>query len=194
MSANPSGGFNFAEYKSKILVRKGKSLDEIPLRLNGQVTEYYQSGEKQSESVYKDNQLVSNKYWRDDGTMIAENVFFNVDKPATYPLGDQYIKEYIILKIGEEQLPVTEIQDELLIGWVVTSEGKIGNVIILQGKVESVNDFFLRTISSLPGEWEPAVLAGNEVNYFITMPVNFTNAVPTLQNFGYSGGMIMWQY
>ncbi|MFC2111633.1 hypothetical protein ACFLTA_00045 [Bacteroidota bacterium] len=192
--AENSDIIQFAERNRKTPLREGSSLSEIPLQLDGKVTEYHKDGSLKSESIYNDNQLVSNKYWRKDGTLLIENLFFNVDKSPRYLLGDKYLKDYIIHKIAEEKLPVTEIQDELLIGWVVTEQGTVGSVVILMGRVESVNNFFLNTISSLPGEWEPAVLNGQKVNYFITMPVNFTNAVPIVQNISLTGGMLMWDY
>jgi hypothetical protein len=189
-----NGIFRFRETNRKTLLREGGSLTQIPLHLQGKVIEYRDDGSVKSESIYRENQLVSNTYWKKDGALLAENVFFNVHKPPQFLPGDRYLKDYIIHKIAEEKLPVTQIQDELLIGWVVTDKGEIGNVVILKGRVESVNNFFLETIRSLPGQWEPAELDGRKVNYFVTMPVSFTNTVPMLQNIDFAGGMLMWDY
>lgn len=188
------GVLQFTESKRNTLLREGGSLAQIPLQLEGTVKEYHMNGSVKSESVYESNQLVSNKYFSEDGSLDFENVFFNVDRSPRFLPGDRFLKSYIQHKIVEEKLPVSQIQDEVLIGWVITEKGTIGEVISLKGRVESVNSFFIETISSLPGEWEPAVLNGRKVRYFITMPINFTNAVPNLQNLDYSSGMLFWDY
>jgi hypothetical protein len=194
LEATDGGNIRFKDTNRGKLLKEGITSNEIPLHLNGKVTEYHPDQTISSESVYEDNQLISNKYWNPEGNLVAEDIFFNVDRNPNYIPGDQILKSYIISRIAEENLPVTEIQDELLIGWIVTDKGSVGEVVILQGRVKSVNDFFKRTIASLPGEWEPAELNGEKVNYFITMPVTFSNTVPMLQNVDYAGGMLMWNY
>ena len=188
------GTFFFKDIKRELVLREGNTSRKIPLHFDGLVTEYYDDETVRSESLYKNHQLVSNKNWLPDGTKYIDNLFYSVDHPPVYTLGDNFLKKYITGMIAEKKLPVTEIQDELLIGWVITKDGNIDGVRILKGRVESVNAFFVETIESAPGKWEPALLDGDKVNYFITMPVNFKNTVPLVQNIEISGGTLHWDY
>ena len=188
------GTFFFKDTKRGRVLREGNTSRKIPVHFDGLVTEYYDDETVRSESLYRNHKLVSNKNWLPDGTKYIDNLFYSVDHPPVYTLGDNFLKKYITGMIAEKNLPVTEIQDELLIGWVITKGGNIDGVRILMGRVESVNVFFVETIESAPGKWEPALLDGDKVNYFITMPVNFKNTVPLVQNVEISGGTLHWDY
>ena len=95
--------------------------------------------------------------------------------------------------MAEKEFPLNEVEDELLIGCVIMENGELDGVRILKGKVPSVNQFFIETMEALPGEWEPAILDGKKVRYFITMPVSLKNDTPLLQNVELTpGGQIFW--
>ena len=55
-----------------------------PLLFEGEVTEFYSNGNKKSISVYKNNELVWNKNWLENGEKYIDNIFYSVDKDLLF--------------------------------------------------------------------------------------------------------------
>jgi len=185
--------YYFTEKRGETIVRTGMSKAIIPLLLEGKVTEYYKNETLKSESVYKDNMLLSNLNWLPDGSKYISNIFYSVDKAPTYINGQVFFRNYMVLSMVDEKIKVEEIQDEIIIGLVIMEDGTLAEPLIIKGHVDSVNDFLLRTIANLPGNWNPAELNGEKVRYFLTIPINFKNNVPMLQNLELTkSGQMFW--
>ncbi len=183
----------FTDRKGARTLRKGSSLTEIPLTLDGTVTVYYRDEKVASESEYSNNRLLSNSNWNHDGTPYIHNIFYSVSKPPAHPYGDTFIQNFITARMAEEKFPLHEVEDELLLGCVILENGELTGVRVLKGKVESVNQFFTSTLEKLPGKWNPAILEGDTVRYFITMPISLMNNAPLLQSVELTkGGQIFW--
>lgn len=191
-----NGIYSFRIEKQGVTLSTGTATSLFPLHLDGRVTEFYSKDQVRSESVYKDNELVSNKNYNEDGSDYIHDVFYSADRQPLYGPGQKALQNYLMALMVKEKLPMHEIQDEVLVGGVVLETGQLTGIRIMKGKVESVNDFFRSTFESLPGEWEPAVLNGKKVRYFITFPVNFINQVPSLQHLELTpgGGQLLWHY
>lgn len=187
------GLYYFRDEKGKKVLRVGTASSLVPLHLESKITENHPNGEIKSESYFNNNELVNNMNWNEDGSEYVHNIFYSADQPPLYAPGQKFLQNYIVAQMAEKRLPVNEIQDEVLIGGVVLENGELTGIRILKGRVKSVNDFFTETFESLPGKWEPAVLDGKAVRYFITFPVNFYNEIPMLQHVELTpGGQMFW--
>lgn len=185
--------YSFTDYKGSITLKKGYSSTEFPLHYNGLVTRYYKDGIAASESDYMNNYLISNRNWNQDGSLYIDNIHYSADKAPKHPFGEAFIQSFITTRMAEKEFPLNEVEDELILGCVIMETGELDGVRILKGKVASVNQFFIETMEALPGQWEPAILDGKKVRYFITMPISLKNDTPLLQNFEMTpGGQIFW--
>jgi hypothetical protein len=81
------GGFYIRDYLNTKLDEEGLSNTIFPLIKNGLWKKYSPvDGKLFMETEYKDNQLITNKYWSPDGTLITD-VFSYVDKNSEYEGG-----------------------------------------------------------------------------------------------------------
>ncbi len=185
--------YSFTDYKGDRTLKKGYSSTQIPLHYDGLVTRYYKNGTAASESDYQNNYLISNRNWNQDGSSYIDNIHYSADKAPVHPFGESFILSFITTQMTEKEFPLNEVEDELLIGFVIMESGELDGIRILKGKVPSVNQFFIECMEALPGQWEPAILDGKKVRYFITMPVSLKNDTPLLQDVEYTkGGQLFW--
>lgn len=186
--------YYFEERKSGKVTREGFSKSKIPLHLEGKIIVYHPNGNIKSESVYADNRLVSNRNFYPDGSEYIHDVFYSVDKSPQYQYGAPLFKEFVMARIAEAELPVHEINDEVVIGAVVMETGELAGIKVMQGKIPSVNSFLIETMQLLPGKWEPAKLNGVVVRCFIKIPFSFNNELTRFQflEFSKDGQQLFW--
>jgi hypothetical protein len=186
--------YYFEEVKSGKITREGFSKSTIPLHLEGKIIEYYPSGKVKSESDYSDNMLLSNRNYNPDGSEYIHNVFYSVDELPSYLFGPKVFRDFVMARIAEVELPVHEINDEVVIGAVVMETGELTGIRVLKGKIPSVNSFLAETMALLPGNWKPAQLNGETVRYLLEIPFNFKNDFSQFQflEFSKDGQQLFW--
>ena len=184
------GDYLFKETNLTSTLRTGTSTSFLPLHLEGSVTEYHPNGEIKSISLFHDNQLISNENWLNDGSRYLDSVFYSVDEEPEYQMGDDFFKAFLINKLAESKLDLTQIEDQVVIGWVVMETGKIDGVIALKGKSSQLNEILVNTIIELPGYWTPALLDGLPVRYFMSIPLNFIQREANFQEIEFSSGVM----
>lgn len=157
------------------VIRIGHTKSMIPILLHGEVTEYYMNGNIKSKSVYKDNELVSNKNWLPDGNKYIDNVFYSVDSVAIFIPGDKVLHQHVLNALNEEKIDLHNTIGSIVVGFVVLENGTIDGIRILKGLDQKVNKVIYQSINTLPllGNWIPARLNGKTVRYFQVFPVNF---------------------
>ncbi|MFC2089980.1 hypothetical protein ACFLT1_04325 [Bacteroidota bacterium] len=175
--------YRVEDFKIDQLFRTADCSRLIPLHYEGMVTEYYDNGNKKSESLYKENMLQSNKNWYPDGTPYIDNIFYSTHTGPTYPGGNDGIQNFISDRIADEKLPSRAIVDEIIIGAVVMETGTLDGIKIIYGSQPSVNEIFIKALKELPEAWGPATFDGEKVRYFIQLPFFLKNNVATLQKF-----------
>jgi hypothetical protein len=183
--------FLFKESTSTGLIRTGSSSSYLPLHLEGLLTQYHPNGELKSKSVYSDNQLVSNENWLSNGSKYIDTVFYSVDEEPEYQMGDDFFKSFLIRKLEESKIDLTQIQDEVVIGWVVMKDGTLDGIITTKGKSRQLNEFLVNTIAELPGTWTTARLNGSPVRYYMSIPLNFMQREARFQEIDLTPGGVM---
>jgi len=190
MERQGPGEFRFSEYVQETIVREGTSASTLPLHLEGTVREYHPGGNLKSVAEYRDNQLVYNQNWLPDGSPYIDSFFYSVDREPEYKMGDDFFKNFLLQKLQTSKIDLTQIQDRVVIGWVVMETGEIDGVIALEGRARQLNNYLVETIKELPGSWEPALLSGRPVRYFMSIPLNFTHREANFQEVDLSTGRL----
>lgn len=190
LSSAGQGIYTFVETYKKEEIRSGSSSTYLPLTLEGIVTEYYNNGIQKSVSVYHNNQLQTNQNWLPDGKPYIDSIFYSTDKEPEYLPGVAYFQSSLIQKMAEAKVNLDEYDDDIVIGWVVMENGQIDGVIPLKGKSRELNQILVESIAAIPGEWEPAVLNGKPVRYFMSIPLTIFHHEAKFQEVEYSWGVL----
>lgn len=182
--------YGFKESKIQNVVRTGGSSSYLPLHLEGTVLEYYPYEILKSRSLYRDNQLIYNENWLPDGSRYIDSIFYSADLEPEYQMGDSFFTNYMLEKLRGSGIDFSQINDQVVIGWVIMETGKMEGVIALKGKSKQLNDFLVNAIVELPGNWTPARLNGAPVRYFMSIPLNFLQDNASFQEVIFSGGVM----
>jgi hypothetical protein len=193
MKKERPGVYRFRETVQDKVVRTGSSSAFLPLHLEGTVKEYHPNGEIKTIAEYKDNQLITNQNWLPDGSAYIDSVFYSVDQEPEYKMGDDFFNSYLLQNLMASKIDLSQVQDRVIIGWVVMETGELDGVIVLEGKISQLNSILVSIIRELPGSWEPALLEGSPVRYFMSIPVNFEHKGASFQELELSSGMLHYE-
>lgn len=187
--------YYFEERREGVLVRKGQTRSQIPLHLEGLVTEYHVNGQKKSESYYRDNQLVWNRNWLKNGEKYIDTIFFSVDTWPQYREGEIAMKAYINNYIIDSKFYSNDLHGTVLLGFVIMENGELSGVHLVNDPMPGISGIVMAALQTLPGEWEPAVLDNRKVRCYMTFPVNFkTRDVMQFESVQMVGNMIFYNY
>lgn len=185
-------GYNFTDRMSNSVKRSGTTKLKVPLIFDGTVTENYNSGKIKSESVFKNNELISNKNWLPDGTQVVDNIFYSVDNEPRFEPGMGFIHQQIRQAIKVAKFDLLTVEGKMVVGLIITKDGQIGGVQIVKGISQILNGILVEAFGKIEGAWVPAKLNGQDVNYFQMIPLNF---IYNKYNFDYlemDRGMMYW--
>lgn len=184
--------YEFRELIGKQEVRKGSAASLIPLHLEGEVHTNYLDGQLKSVAHYKNNQLQSNINWLPDGTEYYENIFYSVDKEPEYSLGFGNFRNHVLAGVIESGYGIAEVDEEIILGWVIMEDGTLKGVHKVSGKLEVLSGIIIKQIEALPGHWNPAVLNGQQVRFYMTVPFRFTKQNEYFDNIELRDGVLIW--
>lgn len=190
MIKREDGIYEFSESDEGKVLRTGFSSRYLPLHLEGRVTEYHSNGKVKSISQYSNNQLISNQNWLKNGDKYIDSIFFSADREPEYKMGPDFFHKYILQNLYNSDIDLTQIQDMVEVAWVIMENGEMDGVFILSGSYQELNQILVKTIAEMPGEWQPAILDGKAVRYFITVPLNFSHLASRFQDLELSGGVM----
>jgi hypothetical protein len=167
--------WKFKDVVKDQIVRSGFSSSLVPLLFQGQVTEYYPAGNKKSISEYRNNEMVSNKNWNENGDKYIDNVFYSVDSYPSFNPGNKALQLHVLKALKDAGVNVADIAGSVVIGFVVMENGTIDGIKVIKGLVPNLNSIIYQSFLSLNenGQWTPAKLNNQTVRYFQTFPVNF---------------------
>lgn len=186
------GIYEFSENDLVGLTRTGYSSSYLPLHLEQEVTVYHSNREVKSISQFRDNQLVSNKSWLRSGEQYIDSIFFSADSEPEYTLGEDFFNSYIIRSLNTSGIDLTQVNDVVEIAWVVMENGKMEGIITLSGRYRQLNQFLVTTLAEMPGDWQPALLNGKAIRYFISIPLNFMQYEANFQELELTSGMLLY--
>ncbi len=160
-------------YKSGKIKQEGISKSTFPLYFEGELKTYFENGNNKSIEVYKDNQMISNKNWLENGERYIDNIF----QPDTLPEFSGGLDSF--RKIIQNNLRYPNIAAEngisgrVFVGFVVDQNGEITGVHIERGVDPALDKEAVRVVESISETWTPGRLDGQFVNVRFTFPVVF---------------------
>ena len=187
------GTYSFTDFQDGVLKRTGKTSRKVPLLLEDKIVEFYKNGNKKSESLYKNNELKSNKSWLENGEPYISNVFYSVDKDPLFPDGMGRLHQHILEVFSNSGLDLSQVSGKIKVGFVVMENGSIDGIRIEEGINSTLNSLALGAFKTLLGKWTPAVLDGEKVRCFQLFPINFIYRDYDYDYVDLRGGMLYWE-
>jgi hypothetical protein len=188
----PDGIYRFTDFQDGRIKRKGHSLTKIPLIFHGVVTEFYPGGEKKSESVYENNELISNRNWTQGGQEYIEDIFYSVDREPRYLRGTYLLHDHVLKTFKESKVDLSQAEGQIVVGFVVMEDGRIDGIRIERGMNQMMNEIALQAFQTLPGEWQPALIDGSDVRFYQLFPINFIYHKFEFDYLEMRGSMLYW--
>jgi len=164
----------FKEYNEiKKLIRKGKTSNKIILSLEDTVTVYNEHEKIISMQFYKNNELIGNRNWHDDGSETISNVFFDCDEQPEYPGGANRLSANIkksIIKLGviSEDYDFTSVN----LSFIILSDGTVKDLVIKKDLIQ-ISGNEAKEVEKQIKKWKPAKLNGSYVNLKYSIEVFF---------------------
>lgn len=103
-----------------------------------------------------------------------------VDKMPTFPGGEIALKEYIDFNLGYISDPPTGVDQHVITRFVVSKEGLIQDVEIVQGISETLNRKALTLINNMP-RWMPGQQSNQAVAARVELPIRFIVPAPPIE-------------
>lgn len=187
-----NGGYKFTDWLNERIKRVGYSETKMPLIFNGEVTDFYSNGRIKSVSQYENNELITNKNWLPNGDSDVDDIFYSVDSGPLFEDGIGRLHQHILKTFKDSGIDVADVAGKLIVGFVVSADGKISGIRIVKGITPSVNAVAVQSFQTLMGEWEPAKLDDRDVNYFQLFPINFITPEYNFDYLQMKGSMLYW--
>ncbi len=187
------GLIHFTDRKDRKVKRTGITKTKIPLLFHGEVVEYYDNGNKKSVSVYNNNELISNKNWKENGESYIENIFYSVEQEPRFLPGTDSLHIHVLETFRESKIDLTQVEGRIVVGFVVMENGTIDGIRMEKGLGRELNDLAIKAMKSLPEKWQPAQLNGNSVRYYQLFPINFIYEKHDFDYFDLKGNTLYWE-
>jgi hypothetical protein len=175
------------------IVRKGYTLNKVPLILDSMVVDYYPNGQVKAKSIYNNNQLVSNQNWLENGVEYIDNIFYSTDKFPQFSKGTQNLNKQILASLKKNGVNFSETHGRVTIGFVIFEDGRTGGYRVLESITPQINKIVINAFQNLEGEWEPAVLNDENVRFFQTFPITFSNLEYQVEFFDFYSGLVKFE-
>lgn len=103
----------------------------------------------------------------------VEKIYTNVEQPATFPGGIGALVEWLSENLQyPERAQKNDIQGRVTVQFVVSADGSIGDVTVLKGIDEDLDNEAIRVVKSMP-KWEPGKVDGQAVKTYFRLPLSF---------------------
>lgn len=188
-----NGTYKFTDRLKGKIKRIGNSKTKMPLIFDGEVTEFYEDGKIKSISQYKNNELFTNKNWLSSGEKDIDDIFYSVDREPLFKNGTENLNQHILKTFKDAKVEFASIGGQMVIGFVVRTNGQIGGVRIVKGITGHVNAVALHAFNTIMGNWEPAKIDTRDVNYFQLFPINFIHHDYDFDSLELKGSMLYWE-
>ncbi len=122
---------------------------------------------------YKNEVIVEEKKETPPPVIEENKVFTSVEQMPTFPGGEAELMKYLGSHIKYPQMAAENgVQGRVVVQFVVTKTGSIGEVKVVRGKDPDLDKEAVRVVKTLP-KFNPGKMNGQPVNVWFTLPVNF---------------------
>jgi TonB family protein len=137
---------------------------------------YNQSGLLDSRIIYNEDSILKEEYFivKGDKILIDENKIFDVvEEIPEFKGGIDKLYEYLNKNISYPKMAKEKgIQGRVFVQFVVWRDGSIGNIKIVRGAHETLDNEAIRVVKNMP-KWDPGRLRGKAVNVRFILPIKF---------------------
>lgn len=104
---------------------------------------------------------------------VDTSIFTIFEEAPSFPGGDDGLMTFLMSNLSYPQLAKDhDIQGTVILSFVVSSSGKIGNISVLKGIGGGCDEEAVRVVSIMP-DWIPGKQNGKPVNILFTFPIRF---------------------
>ena len=105
--------------------------------------------------------------------VVEEEIFVVVEESPKFPGGEESRLKFLTDNIQYPRIARDAgVEGRVIVGFVVEPDGRITNVKIIRGKVQSLDEEALRVTKMMP-RWKPGKQRGKPVRVQFTMPITF---------------------
>ncbi len=116
--------------------------------------------------TYKEEVIVEEK-------TVKEEIFQSVEQMPQFPGGEAALLQWIASHIKYPTMAMENgVQGRVIVRFVVTRDGSIGEVQVARGKDPDLDKEAVRVVKSLP-KFTPGRMNGQPVSVWYTLPINF---------------------
>lgn len=117
---------------------------------------------------HKDEIIVEEKH-----EPVKEEIFTAVEQMPQFPGGEAELLKYIANHIKYPTMAAeNNIQGRVVVKFVVTKTGQVGDVVVVRGKDPDLDKEAVRVVKTLP-DFIPGKMNGQAVSVWYTLPINF---------------------
>lgn len=168
-------GYIIIDFQNRFVVSIGYSRLIIPLIKEGKWMNYYVSTNKiRSEEQYIDNQMISNKRWKENGAEDIDNVFLLSEIDAVFQGGYDKLLHYLSTNVNfPGKSKRNGEKGTVTVQFVVMEDGSIDGVEIIKGVTALLDEESVRVVESMP-PWTPGLTNGKTVRVVLQVPFQYT--------------------
>jgi TonB family protein len=130
---------------------------------------YYPSGKLSGKAVYAKDKQISAEFFLEDGSPNkAAKVFM---KSAEFPGGSDGFLQFLKQNFKYPKAAIKkEIQGTVIVGFMVTKDGKVADLTVIQSVDKRLDEEAVRVIRKAP-RWDPAIQGGIPVDSYCKQPI-----------------------
>jgi len=133
---------------------------------------YYPSGKLSARAMYKKGNQKSGEFYNEDGSKNESVHEFSSE--SEYPGGPSALQRFLTRNLHYPENEVhRSMQGTVIVGFIVTKEGKINKIKIVRSVDDSIDQEAIRVIGLMPF-WEPLIIGGILCDSYRTQPIVFT--------------------
>ena len=162
------------EFDNSILICEGTCKLAFPLIIEGNWKKYSPyTGSLIEDCEYKNNRMISNKYWINNKKYITD-VFSAVDSIPVYVQGDRALFKFVSDSINYPyECLIKGITGRPVVKLIVLSDGSVTGIDIEESAHPFLNAEALRVVRKVPANWIPGMIGDKKVNTIIRLPIMF---------------------
>jgi TonB family protein len=167
--------YSIIDYNNDLTLNsKGFASSLLPLIYQGKLESFYRNGNKYMEAIYKNNRMISNLTWKQNGESDISNVFFEKEVEVEPKFASGSILEYIEneLRYPPEALK-NNIACRVVLQVIIMEDGSVDGLKVLKGVNPQLDAEAIRVMKLTSKKWTPGKIKNVPVRVVFSIPITF---------------------
>jgi TonB family protein len=140
-------------------------------KIDGKLLSYWNNGNAKRIDEFENGELISGKCFNIDGEEIP---YFDYEILPSFKGGEVGLAQFISkIIIYPEKARDREFEGQVLVGFVVNTDGTISDVKIIKSVYIELDNEAIRVVKAMP-RWTPGMIDGETVKTYFVLPVRFS--------------------